>query len=194
VWRLSRAGPRTAALHSECCPWASVNSRTIRTVLTRIENLANTPGSWAGPSEGQGRAMSSESFLPGFEPATTRPRAPAFIAQEAAAVRRFDCCMPTPNPPLLAQDRTPLGLERFRFRQTQVSLGARRRAARCEFTKLENALTLQHSRPALRSCGNSAKPKGGEGHETDEKCVIAGDQIDRPDLMERVAPRGEVLR
>ena len=133
-------------------------------MLTRIENLANTPGSWAGPSEGQGRAMSSESFLPGFEPATTRPRAPAFIAQEAAAVRRFDCCMPTPNPPLLAQDRTPLGL------------------------------TLQHGRPALRSCGNSAKPKGGEGHETDEKCVIAGDPIDRPDLMERAAPRGEVLR
>ena len=65
----------------------------------------------------------------------------AHIAREAAAVRRFDCCMPAPNPPLLAQDRTPLGL------------------------------TLQHSRPALRSCGNSAKPKGGEGHETDEKCA-----------------------
>ena len=144
-------------------PWASVNSRTIRTVLTRIENLASSMDPGLARAEGQGRAMSSESVLPGFEPATTRPRAPAFIAQEAA-VRRFECCMPTPNPPLLAQDRTPLGL------------------------------TLQHSRPALRSCGNSAKPKGGEGHETDEKCVIAGDQIDRPDLMERAAPRGEVLR
>jgi len=41
--------------------------------------------------------------------------------------------------------------------------------------------------PVLRGCGNSAKPEDGEGHVNDNKCVRAGDQIDHPGVMGRVA-------